>query len=216
MHITRVQQCHMTCSCIFKEYFHNLLKIENITYNYFFTTKCNDISILFTIFSCDYSQIIFFYFWYLTPPSNITAISWRPVLVVEDAGLPGENHRPWTSNWKALSLATASQLHTFCNLRSRGRTHAALVCDYLNLSLANTYVDDVTIPSDDSFFSRRISQSDGSIQIKLHYYQIYFTYVERLVATRIYFHQGISTYCFSLVYVSWNPTWQYCYIYLIQ
>ena len=40
---------------LFKEYFHNLLKIENITYNYFFTTKCNDISILFTIFSCDYS-----------------------------------------------------------------------------------------------------------------------------------------------------------------
>jgi hypothetical protein len=31
--------------------------------------------------------------------SNISAISWRPVLVVEEAGLPGENHRPWESNW---------------------------------------------------------------------------------------------------------------------
>jgi hypothetical protein len=31
--------------------------------------------------------------------SNILAISWRPVLVVEEAGVPGENHRPWTSNW---------------------------------------------------------------------------------------------------------------------
>jgi hypothetical protein len=31
--------------------------------------------------------------------SNISAISWRPVLVVEEAGVPGENHRPWTSNW---------------------------------------------------------------------------------------------------------------------
>jgi hypothetical protein len=30
--------------------------------------------------------------------SNISAISWRPVLVVE-AGLPEENHRPWASNW---------------------------------------------------------------------------------------------------------------------
>jgi hypothetical protein len=30
---------------------------------------------------------------------NISAISWRPVLVVEEAGVPGENHRPWTSNW---------------------------------------------------------------------------------------------------------------------
>ena len=28
--------------------------------------------------------------------SNISAISWRPPLVVEEAG---ENHRPWASNW---------------------------------------------------------------------------------------------------------------------
>jgi hypothetical protein len=27
--------------------------------------------------------------------SNISAISWQPVLVVEEAG---ENHRPWASN----------------------------------------------------------------------------------------------------------------------
>jgi hypothetical protein len=31
--------------------------------------------------------------------SNISAISWLPVLVVEEAGIPGENHRPWASNW---------------------------------------------------------------------------------------------------------------------
>jgi hypothetical protein len=31
--------------------------------------------------------------------SNISAISWRPVLVVEEAGIPGENHRPWACNW---------------------------------------------------------------------------------------------------------------------
>jgi hypothetical protein len=29
--------------------------------------------------------------------NNISAISWRPVLVVEEAGVPGENHRPWAS-----------------------------------------------------------------------------------------------------------------------
>jgi Co/Zn/Cd efflux system component len=28
----------------------------------------------------------------------ISAILWRPVLVVEEAGVPGENHRPWASN----------------------------------------------------------------------------------------------------------------------
>ena len=31
--------------------------------------------------------------------SNISAISWQPVLVVEEAGVPGENHRQWESNW---------------------------------------------------------------------------------------------------------------------
>jgi hypothetical protein len=31
--------------------------------------------------------------------SNISAISWRLVLVVEEAEVPGENHRPWASNW---------------------------------------------------------------------------------------------------------------------
>jgi len=30
---------------------------------------------------------------------SATGISWRPVLVVEEAGVPGENHRPWASNW---------------------------------------------------------------------------------------------------------------------
>jgi len=33
--------------------------------------------------------------------SNISAISWRPVLMVEleEAGVPVETHRPWASNW---------------------------------------------------------------------------------------------------------------------
>jgi hypothetical protein len=31
--------------------------------------------------------------------SNISAISWRPVLVVKEAGVPGENHRPYANNW---------------------------------------------------------------------------------------------------------------------
>ena len=31
--------------------------------------------------------------------SNISAISWRPVLVVEEVGVRGENHRPWASYW---------------------------------------------------------------------------------------------------------------------
>jgi len=30
--------------------------------------------------------------------SNISAMSWRAVLVVGEAGVPGENYRPWASN----------------------------------------------------------------------------------------------------------------------
>jgi hypothetical protein len=39
-------------------------------------------------------------FWCFNAPfNNISAILWQPVLVVEEAGVPGENHRPWASNW---------------------------------------------------------------------------------------------------------------------
>jgi len=31
--------------------------------------------------------------------SNISVMSWRPVLVVEEVGVPGENHQPLASNW---------------------------------------------------------------------------------------------------------------------
>jgi hypothetical protein len=62
--------------------------------------------------------------------SSILAISWRPVLVVEEAG---ENHRPWASNWETLSLAAASRVHPFCNLQSRVRTHAVLVIGFYEL-----------------------------------------------------------------------------------
>ena len=49
--------------------------------------------------------MIYFYFWCFNATfSNISAISWRPVLVVEEAGVPGENHRPWAT----LSLVAAS------------------------------------------------------------------------------------------------------------
>jgi hypothetical protein len=44
--------------------------------------------------------LIDFDFWCFNATlSNISAISWRPVLEVEEAGVPGENHQPWASNW---------------------------------------------------------------------------------------------------------------------
>jgi hypothetical protein len=49
--------------------------------------------VLFVLFS------IGFWNWFNATFSNISAISWPPVLVVEEAGVPEENHRPWASNW---------------------------------------------------------------------------------------------------------------------
>jgi len=35
--------------------------------------------------------------------NNISVISWRSVLLVEETGVLGENHRPVTSHWQTLS-----------------------------------------------------------------------------------------------------------------
>jgi hypothetical protein len=35
--------------------------------------------------------------------NNISVISWRSVLLVEETGGPGENHRPAASHWQTLS-----------------------------------------------------------------------------------------------------------------
>ena len=34
--------------------------------------------------------------------NNISIISWRSVLLVEETGVPRENHRPATSHWQTL------------------------------------------------------------------------------------------------------------------
>jgi len=35
--------------------------------------------------------------------NNISVISWRSVLLVEETGVPVENHRSATSHWQTLS-----------------------------------------------------------------------------------------------------------------
>ena len=35
--------------------------------------------------------------------NNISAISWLSVLLVEETGVPWENHKPATSHWQPLS-----------------------------------------------------------------------------------------------------------------
>ena len=35
--------------------------------------------------------------------NNISAISWQSVVLVEETGVPGENHRPVVSHWQTVS-----------------------------------------------------------------------------------------------------------------
>jgi hypothetical protein len=69
------------------------------------------------------------------------SLSLRPVLVVEEAGVPGENHRPWASNWQTLSLAAASRRRPFfSSLQSWVRTLAVLFCIVFVLMATATHV----------------------------------------------------------------------------
>jgi hypothetical protein len=44
-------------------------------------------------------EMIFDFLCFSATFNNISAMSWRPALVVEEAGVPGETHRPSASNW---------------------------------------------------------------------------------------------------------------------
>ena len=44
--------------------------------------------------------------------NTISVISWRSVLLVEETGVPGENHRTATRQWQTLSRnASSTPLH---------------------------------------------------------------------------------------------------------
>ena len=40
--------------------------------------------------------------------NNISVILWQSVLLVEETGVPGENHWPVASHWQTLSLNVVS------------------------------------------------------------------------------------------------------------
>ena len=52
--------------------------------------------------------------------SNISGISWQPVLVVEEAKVLRESNRPCASNWSTLSLVAASRVHPFLQFTKLG------------------------------------------------------------------------------------------------
>ena len=56
--------------------------------------------------------------------NNISAISWRSVLLVEETGGPGENHRPVASHWQTLS-------HNVVHLALIGRAYERGISRYI-------------------------------------------------------------------------------------
>jgi hypothetical protein len=72
----------------------------------------------------------FDFWWFNATFSNISTILWRQVLVVEEAGVSGENHRPWASNWYTLSFAAASRVRPFLQLTKLG-TNTRRISDRL-------------------------------------------------------------------------------------
>jgi len=72
-------------------------KMHNIHVAHRFFIKCLVDSFLMSLVLQKWFD---FDFWCFNATfKNISAISWRPVLVVEEAVVSGENHRPWASNW---------------------------------------------------------------------------------------------------------------------
>jgi hypothetical protein len=58
--------------------------------------------------------------------SNISAISWRPVLVVEEAGVPGATDNGEATG-KLYHLRLRVECTLFCNLQSWVQTHVVVV-----------------------------------------------------------------------------------------
>ena len=48
----------------------------------------------------------------------ISVISWRSVLLVEESGVPGENHRPAASHWQTLSNNVVSSTPRLSGIRT--------------------------------------------------------------------------------------------------
>ena len=55
---------------------------------------------------------------FITTFNNISVISWRSVLLMEETGPPGENHRPVASHWQTLSYNFASSTLRVSGIRT--------------------------------------------------------------------------------------------------
>ena len=70
--------------------------------------------------------------------SNISAISWRPILVVEETGVPERTTDHGQATGKLYYLRLRVECTLFCDLHSRARTHAVLVIGLYELLINPT------------------------------------------------------------------------------
>jgi hypothetical protein len=50
--------------------------------------------------------------------NNISVVSWRSVLLVDETRVPGENHRPAASHWQTLSRNVVSSTPCLSGIRT--------------------------------------------------------------------------------------------------
>jgi hypothetical protein len=105
------------CSCIYGILYFKLngINVINNTTKVIYLVKGHHLysgtwGILFFMYNVDLVLLLFFYLTFTrlglgfmvfnTTFNNISVISWRSVLLVEETGGPWENHRPVTSHWQ--------------------------------------------------------------------------------------------------------------------
>ena len=110
--------------------FETMSVIEEKTFSLYhrkikFTTKLQMLMVSFMVFN------------------NISVISWRPVLLVEETGVPRENHQPVTSHSQTLSHNVVSSTHRLSGIRNHKiyATEYASPLIYSFKSCVNVYID---------------------------------------------------------------------------
>ena len=94
-----------------------------------FTTKLQMLMVSFMVFNSTFN--------------NISVISWRPVLLVEETGVPRENHQPVASHSQTLSHNVISSTHRLSGIRN----HKIYTTEYASPLLysfkrcVNVYID---------------------------------------------------------------------------
>ena len=87
--------------------------------------------------------------------NNISAISWRSVLLLEETGVPGENHRPATSHimlhrvhlsWTGFEFPTLVVIGTHCIGSYKSNYHTITTTTAADVSINYWSIDPLHIP----------------------------------------------------------------------